>query len=99
MNAAAAQALYDAERGGIRQIRGQFADGDGGFCAIGVLAERSLEWGLELWRLSRQTCPLCGLTRSNKNLMLCEADVIIHLNDDHELSFAEIARKLGPDSV
>jgi hypothetical protein len=118
MNAAAANALYEAEREGVKQIRGDLSDGAGGACA-----------GMVLWRASRSQsqvmkfdlaldwkdefglspvvdgCSLCdkrsfmlspggGLTPIDNEWRL-----MIHLNDDHGLTFGEIARKLGPDSA
>lgn len=87
MNAQAAKALYDAERKGVQQIRGRSSDGVGGVCAQRVLF-RAGEW-FQPENAAKRPCPLCGF-----KMWLVE-----HLNDDHELTFSEIARKLGPDSV
>lgn len=104
MNARAAEALYAAEAAGVKQITGNYTDGKDGLCALGVLATNQ---GLQIhpkcnWDIPvleqpfgmalEATCPACG--RVDR-----EFDVVAHMNDDHKLTFAEIARKMGPDSV
>lgn len=111
MNAQAAQALYEAERKGVQQIKGNFADG-AGRCAVGVLMEAAklrrelLDDGLyvplakfgfpntEVKPRGVIVCPLC-----DEKGCMHELALIVHLNDDHGLTFSEIARKMGPDSV
>lgn len=105
MNERAAQALFDAERRGVRQIREQMRDEMGGLCAMGVILAASAEFGM----YSRQeggSCPLCGATRAfpgngsyGPYALNDEASQVTHLNDFHGLTFSEIARKLGPDSA
>lgn len=106
MNEQAARALYEAERKGVRQITGAFADDSGGRCALGVIYEAA---GVNLDRrrfcplpslgLSCEfgeyavPCPMCGIPFGHSQ------GVVSHLNDEHRLTFAEIARKLGPDSL
>ena len=101
MDAAAAEALYEADRNGVRQITGEIRDSKGGRCAVGVLQDAL--GLLPVMRLNDSTsgpCPLCGVlptegkTYGENGLVL-----IAHLNDDHGLTFSEIARKLGPDSI
>ena len=99
MNAAAANALYEAERKGVRQITGAERDQHGGRCAIGVLDDA----GVKLIA-SVSGCPLCGKTGLHHGVagyldLISENDLVVHLNDDHKLTFSEIARKLGPDGV
>ena len=95
MNAEAAEALFEAERKGVRQIEGQMDDGYGGRCAMGVL--RDAGWRiLESLDIPMKSCPACG---EESMLLTIEEDFVVHLNDDHHLTFSEIARKLGPDSV
>ena len=89
MNAKAAEALYQAEREGVPQIFGKFSKGRGR-CALGVLLGALGHETAQICRENRTTCPLCG------KISLA---LIVHLNDDHRLTFSEIARKLGPDSV
>jgi hypothetical protein len=109
MNAAQAEALFKAERDGVRQIYGSLHDGRGGFCAMGVLLQhaslawdcidRSLRGGLNR---RVDTCPLCGATKQTLYPHIRihdETDLITHYNNDHKMTFGEIARKLGPDSV
>ena len=91
MNVRAAEALYAAERQGVVQITGLAQDGRGGWCAGGILVAAGHCWAL--MSLSEQECPLCGLSKKY------EMNLVIHLNDDHRLTFSEIARKLGPDSA
>ena len=92
MNEAAANVLYEAERTGVKQIRGTLRTSDGGRCALAVLRDAMETSSLMTWH--ELACPLCGGGR-----YMAEAYLIVHLNDDHHLTFSEIARKLGPDSV
>ena len=99
MNEEAANALYEAERKGVRQITGAASDARGGRCAIGVLDAAGVV--LEA-RVSG--CPLCGQAGLHQGVaglldLRFENDLVVHLNDDHKLTFSEIARKLGPDGV
>jgi hypothetical protein len=100
MNEAAANALYEAERKGVRQIKGVLRDGRGGMCALGVILEAGLET-MSLWETKINGCPMCGATEQTFHRMPVanEHTLIIHLNNDHGLTFAEIARKLGPDAA
>jgi hypothetical protein len=92
MNAAAAEALYAADLAGVRQIRGDMADQSGGMCAANVLLKAN-NLLTQLFRTPRMDCGLCG------KQVIHEGHLVIHLNDDHEMTFSEIARKLGPDFV
>jgi len=98
MNAAAAEALFEAERKGVRQIKGSlFGDGNG-MCAYGALLAAGLGHTISLFVMP---CPLCGAITADvgmgRHVAMIERQLIAHLNDDHGLSFSEIARKLGPD--
>ena len=110
MNARAAEALYEAERKGVRQIKGAFAKDDGR-CAVGVLMDAAglhhvttkssfvplPQFGFpntETKPFGVIVCPCCDLASC-----VHELGRIVHLNDDHGLTFSEIARKLGPDSA
>ena len=105
MNEAGATALYEAERKGVPQIIGRLADGPGR-CALGVLY-----YAAPYFSLARETfdlgarvdaCPLCGATHHTywQGLRIMdEESLIVHFNNDHKLTFSEIARKLGPDGV
>ena len=98
MNEQAREALVSASLQGVRQIRGIFWNGKGGYCALGVLAKSlglegsriepwyKTEHGAELSQ-ERLQCPAC-------NFMGVESLVISHMNDDHEFDFLTIARKL-----
>ena len=101
MNADAAQALYDAERKGVPQITGAVRDENDGRCAIGVLQEAL--GGYEARMVSEEhmedPCPLCGQLPTRGAIGVNALVLIAHLNDDHRLTFSEIARKLGPDEV
>ena len=93
MNARAEEALYEAERQGVRQIFGRASDPNGGQCAGAVLAD--VDEYLPLRTIFGKSCPACERWAG----LWCEADLVFHLNDDHRFTFSEIARKLGPDSV
>ena len=97
MNEAAANALYEAERTGVKQHRGDDVGPDGSVCANSVLSQAGLLPELDKSpRIER--CPLCdyGLdARFSAN----EIGLTAHLNDDHGFTFSEIARKLGPDTA
>ena len=100
MNARAAEALYEAERKGVPQIIGDFQRGSGR-CAVGVLEEALSiqELAMIHYEHRGQACPLCGQRNPGGAFMSTGLALIGHLNDDHRLTFSEIARKLGPDSV
>jgi len=94
MNAKAAEALYAAEAAGVKQIKGDFANDDG-FCALGLLGYGSgrflfseLDERYGFHQRPVFTCCLKDFT---------ESGYIAHMNDDHDMTFSEIARKLGPD--
>jgi len=99
MNAQAAEALFEAERKGVRQIRGTYADRrSGGLCALGVLGFTSQNTFATCrlrevygFRQAPMDCPCCGDSFGS------EFKVVYHMNDHHRLTFSEIARKLGPD--
>lgn len=100
MNAAAAQALFEAERKGVRQLRNKYRDSKGGMCAMEVLILQARKAGdvtvstyFDLGRGKVMPCPDCG------DQPVSERGLIIHLNDEHDRTFSEIARKLGPDSA
>ena len=100
MNEQAAQALFDAERRGVRQIKNAGWDDHGGMCA-GVVLVRARQWD-KLLTIRVRTCPLCGATKYTSGGysgvdILNEGDLVVHFNNDHDLTFGEIARKLGPD--
>lgn len=103
MNAKGVEVLTKAAMDGVRQIRGAFADADGGRCALGVLADAAgvtydgdyILHGVRLQReygLDRDTqCPECGTRVPGYG-------IVSHLNDEHGIDFLGIARKLGPDA-
>lgn len=111
MNAEQAQLLHDAEKAGVKQIVGQLFDAKGGYCAMGVLQfwdRREGSWavGRNLSNicepLANKECPLCGAKTQTfhvRRAIPTEAELIVHYNNDHRMTFSEIARKLGPDSV
>jgi hypothetical protein len=89
-----------------RQVSGRYLDGYGGYCALGVLYDVVLgppsdgeysgilvDRGSKLLGLrgSEVDCPACGLDQSGG------AELIIHLNDKDELSFAQIANVMEAD--
>jgi hypothetical protein len=101
MNAKAARALYTAARRGVPQIKGTMIDGRAR-CAAQVLDDAGL--AMELWETNISAeCPLCGSKTaswgSGKTPITNELILVAHFNDDHAMSFASIARKLGPDNV
>ena len=95
MNEAAREKLIRAQMAGVEQVKGRLGEGKA-LCAIGVL----LNW--ENWRMAHWKdletrwgvsfsqavpCPECGERRR-------EANLIAHLNDEHEFDFLTIARKM-----
>jgi hypothetical protein len=97
MDEQAAQVLYEADRRGVRQIKGSLSNGADGLCAVGLLIRAHLLESLGI----ADGCPLCRAKKvgSAKLPLDCEQRLIVHLNDDHDLTFSEIARKLGPDAA
>jgi hypothetical protein len=87
MNAKAAAALYEAERMGVRQIKHALWDYRGGYCAGGVLIKA--QFGSEEWNPTIKE--LAAMTHE-------EWTEMIEMNNAG-CTFAEIARKLGPDSA
>ena len=106
MNEAGANRLYEAERKGVPQLIGELANRSGGRCALGVLcyAAPRLDRVRETFALGApvDACPLCGATHHTYwqgRPITDEESLIVHFNNDHKLTLAEIARKLGPDGV
>ena len=95
MEQLAAEALYEAEQRGVRQIRGALSDNADGLCALGVLFRA----GLGQPQAEVDGCSVCGAKRGPLLPINYEFRLISHLNDDHGLTFSEIARKLGPDTT
>ena len=100
MNEQAANALYEAERKGVKQIRGELYDGEGGFCTSGWLQHVGVDVSA-LYLVPVAGCPLCGAMKQTMHDFPIEHEhsLIVHLNNDHGLTFSEIARKLGPDAA
>lgn len=104
MNAAAAEALYEAERKGVRRVKGSLFGSGNGMCALGVLQVAGFYYDVMETTRNTGTCPLCGVIRDraikmDTRTMECEGALVAHLNDTHDMTFSEIARKLGPDHV
>lgn len=104
MNEQAAQALINAERRGVKQLFFQNRDGQGNYCAGGLLEAEGF-WG-DLWSTPLTGgCPLCGAKKfkqgnlSESYSLFTEGHLVVHLNNQHKMTFSEIARKLGPDSL
>lgn len=97
-----ANALYEAERKGVKQIKWWMNDGEGGHCAMGAI-EAALGSQEDLNEVRAvQPCPLCGVTEQQSQARYPldrEGRLIVHFNNDHGLTFGEIARKLGPDGA
>lgn len=99
---AQAEVLYEAERSGVRQLRNIGEDVAGGYCAANLLQARG-QWTMNI-AATVGPCPLCGATEythghSPGRKIEQVGNLIIHLNNDHKMTFAEIARKLGPDGA
>ena len=82
MNEQAAQALYEAERKGVRQITGAASDGRGGRCAIGVLDDADIVLSATVSGCSF----LCGKTGIHHGWagilnLTSENDLVVHLNE------------------
>lgn len=92
MNQLARDELRAAWLRGQKQITGEYADEDGGLCALGVLGVHTCVFGGTVSLFTRLgitlglmlACPLCDLKET-------EAGLITHLNDDHGCDFAKIA--------
>ena len=92
MNRLAVDALVDAQLRGVRQIKYALYDYLGGMCAGGVLITALGErWNIESIAGMRQCveCPHnCGYPEVD------EWSIMVHMNNYHNSSFLEIARKL-----
>jgi hypothetical protein len=95
MNQRSADALMRAALDGVRQIVGNYTDGRGGYCAMGVIQRNAGFVHDESLSRYARVCPECG---PFKIPFHTERDLIIHLNDHHHWDFLTIARKLGPSS-
>lgn len=101
MNDVARNKLVQAQLDGVNQIRYHYSKSDGK-CAMGVLGFRVNDNVVQRSQLFKEygfnfddvgymklSCPgECG-----KRFTL-EADLVVHLNDDHEWDFLTIARKM-----
>jgi len=120
MNQKGIDALVNAGLKGIKQIKHRLYDGDGGYCAMGILIYQSeimyipqngflMPVGTN--RNEQEVFKLDG-SRSGKFTCTCghdywegnwepgtehvfhERSYIVHLNNDHDMDFVGIARKL-----
>ena len=96
MNERAANALYEAGRKGVKQGKGaRYQRSDPELqCANDVLRAAGITDLLEV----EVECDLCGKPLAPA-YQSTEAGLVAHLNDDHDMTFSQIARKLGPDGV
>ena len=106
MNAETAKILYKADAKGIPQVKHSLSNGHG-YCAMGIIARWAsrLDLAIEMKEAPHQGgCSLCG-AQTGKTIwgtdypLGNEWNLVAHLNNDHGLTFSEIARKLGPDSI
>ena len=106
MNQEARDKLVEAELQGVKQIRGQLGEQGKAQCAMGVLFYALVSRGYVFTRKSwvaeygldkhAPACPFMDTELENREcltLLVNEAQLVVHLNDDHELSFLDIARK------
>ena len=106
MNQEARDMLVEAELRGVKQIRFTLTRQEGR-CALGVLgfrlglAEPDIDKLLSKYGfLEREvTCPFIDSDlEMNSCRPLLEVSLVAHLNDDHQLSFLDIARKFPEPS-
>lgn len=96
MNEAGAKALYEATRRGIKQIKGDYHDEDGGACGIGAIHLSLHAWNAQ----EAYSCPIPAEHPITAGLISDDdMDEIVELNDGDGLTYDEIARKLGPDAA
>ena len=97
MNEQAANALYEAGRKGVKQGKGaRYLRSDRELqCANDVLRAAGIT---DLLEVEARECDLCGEPLAPA-YQSTEAGLVAHLNDDHDMTFSQIARKLGPDGV
>lgn len=103
MNQEARDKLVEAELNGVRQVKGTFVNNDGR-CALGVLGfsetnNKSLQEKYDF----KDVAPTCPFLSTNLHRISChwpitEMQLVSHLNDCHDLSFLDIARKF-PESI
>ena len=101
MNDIARQKLIDAALAGVRQIKGKYADDEGGLCALGVLGMREhhiLHWEERIREAGLDpsiayACPH-GCKSESKKGLFGEGGLVVHLNDKHDYDFLAIANKL-----
>ena len=97
MNEEQANALYEAEQKGVKQHRGDDVGPDGSVCANVVLEQAGLLPELDQ-SPKIERCPLCNYKLA-RGFSANEIGLTAHLNDDHGLTFSQIARQLGPDAA
>ena len=90
MNARGAEALYEAERQGVRHLKFVLTDLADGYCAGGILL-RAAPGGVSSWYIE-------GALEFYE-MSAAEWSEMVRLNNREGLSFSGIARKLGPDSA
>src|SRR5262245_47889683 len=95
---AAVDALREAALNGVRQVQGRYADGLGGYCAMGIIIH-ALYSSQERAACARAMklpamCPHeCANT--HKRAFISLAAVVEHMNDTHGDDFLTIATKLA----
>ena len=95
MNDRAREALIAAALNGVKQIRDKMHDGQGGYCAMGVLhvaTHAGDEWAA--WTCHSNVCTFEIFSR-NYDIDQGELTAIIRANDTDGWDFLTIARKIG----
>lgn len=94
MNDLARETLVKAAMTGVRQIRGQLYEWDGGFCAVGVLLHALGDMGSTYMTWAS---PLLHtkLLHTKYDISKKEYFEIVRANDDLRWDFLTIARKCG----
>ena len=93
MNDRARDVLTQAALNGVEQIKGRYADGRGGFCAVGILLEDDRK--RHGWEWANWEGVPARIKADFGIVATVDFNAIVHANDTLGWDFLTIARKVG----
>ena len=95
MNDVARDILVEAALKGVKQARGCFRDGNGSFCAMGVLYQKLADMDLGTWDEEGFDTWRADAVERTFGVTPLEQAAIVRANDVLNWDFLTIARKIG----